>query len=193
MKFLHLTLTGFFLLLTACTPATIPVESVTVNQIVHENVQGLHESHKNLVRAYFGLKFADFERWFVEAYEPAYRRNYALVWAEQLPDEPFDPNNARHSQQYTRDMLLEYGDLAGQLRQQEEAFLAELDTVYAGVLEANLAVTELLTSASSLTQAQRELWDNTIGGAIPNLTTNRIDEKVEELQAQAQRLVSEGE
>ena len=163
----------------------VPVQSIKLNQIVHDNIQDLHQKHVNLVHEYFKLKIELFDNWFLTTYEPAYKRNYEKVWNEKRPNETFNLAKDSHRQQYVQDSIAVYEDSLSEIKALEQNLIAELDRGYSDIVRANETVTALLESAKKLTDAERELWNGTVGKLFPTFEAGKIDKKIEEIQNKA--------
>src|SRR5687767_2047410 len=166
--------------------ARVPAESVRLNDAVGGRLDDLRQRHVNLARSYLDLKRERFDGWFVDQYEPAFRRNYADAWAARKGG-PLDPADEAARRQYTRDVIAEYEELASQVRESEQQFLALLETGYADASQANAAVGALLQSAADLHAAERRAWDGSVGRVIPPARAESLDRALEELQSAALR------
>lgn len=175
--------------LPACGPKIVN-ESIAVNRTVHENVSDLRAKHVALVNAFFDLKREAFDAWFLDTYEPAYQENYAKVWAEQNDGHTFDISKAEHRQSYVQDIITEYDGFMAEIRAVEQELIAALETAYTDVLAANEAVTNLLVSAKAVSEAQRNLWDSTVGRVFPEFNASGIEQKVCQVRAAALRAVA---
>ena len=164
--------------------ARIPAESVRLNDAVGGRLDDLRQRHANLARSYLDLKREKFDDWFMAEYEPAFRQNYATAWA-QWRGMPFDPAHEASHRQYTRDVIAEYEELASQVRESERQFLSRVEAGYADASQANAAVGALLQSAVDLHEADRRLWDGSVGRFLPGARAEALDRTLEELQSAA--------
>src|SRR5215208_1598010 len=114
----------------------VPAESVRLAEAVGGRLDDLRRRHAALARGYLDLKREKFDAWFLEEYEPAFRRNYARAWEERR-GVPLDPADEEARRYYTRDVIAEYEALASQVRESEQQFLGRVDAGYAGAAEAN--------------------------------------------------------
>jgi hypothetical protein len=145
-----------------------------------------HERHVALARAYLDLKREKFDDWFLAEYEPQFFRNYTLAWAERRGG-ALDLADDVGRRSYARDVIAEYDSLASQLRESREQFLSRLDAGYAETAQANAAVGALLRSAVAVHEADRWLWDKSVGRAVPGLRAENLDRVLEDLQSSALR------
>jgi hypothetical protein len=175
------------LLLTGC--VKVPVQSIKLNQIIHDNIQDLHQKHVNLVHEYFKLRLKLFDDWFLQKYEPAFKTNYQKVWNEKHQSDPFNLANDAHRKQYVQDSIAEYDDLVSQIKTVEGELVQRLDTGYSDVVRANETVTALLESAKSLTDEERNLWNNTVGKLFPPFEAEKIDAAIKQIQDKAITLI----
>lgn len=168
------------LCVTAC--ANVPVESIRLNQIVNSNLADLHQKHTNLVHEYFNLKVEQFDEWYLRVYEPAYLKNYEKVWNKKFPNDPFDLKKMEHRRLYVQDAIAEHEDLVAKVKAPEHEFIKELDEAYASTGKANEAVTTLLKSASSLTEAEKKAWNDSAGKLFPSLDSGTIERRIKSVQ-----------
>jgi len=172
------------LIASACGP-TIGKESIAVNRTVHENISDVRTKHAALVNAFFDLKREAFDAWFLETYEPAYQTNYATEWARLNGGQVFDLTTPAHRRQYVQDVIAEYEEFITEIDAIEQELLAALNTAYTDVLAANEAVTNLLVSAKAVSDAERDLWDSTVGRVFPDFTANEVERKLCEARVTA--------
>jgi len=166
--------------------ARVPAESVRLNQAVGGRLDDLRQRHVNLARSWLDLRREKFDDWFMADYEPAFRKQYAAAWMARR-GVAFDPTDEPSHRQYTRDVIAEYEELAAQLRESEQQYLSRLDAGYADASQANAAVGALLQSAVELHEADRRVWDASVGRVVPGARAEALARTLEELQATALR------
>jgi hypothetical protein len=162
----------------------VPAESVRLNQAVGGRLDDLRQRHVSLARSWLDLRREQFDDWFMAEYEPAFRRQYASAWMARR-GAAFDAADEPSHRQYTRDVIAEYEELASQVRESEQQFLSRLDAGYADATQANAAVGALLQSATDLHEADRRLWDGSVGRVLPGARGEALDRTLENLQAAA--------
>jgi hypothetical protein len=176
------------LCLTAC--ANVPVESIRLNQIVNSNLADLHKKHTSLVHEYFNLKVEQFDEWYLRVYEPAFRQNYEKVWKAKFPNDPFDFKKEDHRRRYMQDAIAEHEELVAKVKAPEQEFIKALDDAYADTAKANEAVTNLLKSAGSLSEAEKKAWNDNAGKLFPQLDSANIDRRIRSIQDSAMGLLT---
>lgn len=170
-------------LLVGC--AHLPPEAVRLNQMVNAGLGDMHEKHVALAHAFFRLKQDELDRWFLSTYEPAFRANYEKVWNEKRPGDKFDFAKPSHRSQYVQDVIAEHEEFANKLRKSETDLVTALDTSYADLTRANAAVTDVVQSATAVSDAQKQLWNQTLGTKFPQLQVDKLDQELTKLQSDA--------
>lgn len=171
------------LIFTGC--AQIPHEAIKLNQLVHTNIEDIHNKHVNLTRDYFRLRVELFDEWFIDEYEPEYYSNYVKIWNSKNPTNLFDHSNDSHRGLYTQDSIAEHESYIKKIKKLEEDLIKKLDAGYTDILAANDAVTKLLESAKAVTDSQKNLWNKTVGQVIPSVEAEKIEKKIEKIQNKA--------
>ena len=175
---------GALMAASGCT-VKIPPESIQVSRIVQSNLEDLQDKHVELVNAYFALRAEKFDEWFLASYMPAFEVDYETTWNNDHANDHFDFTKQSHRSVYLRDTIAEYEELSGLADQPRLDLLTALAEAYADVLAANEAVTTILLSAQSISKAQRNAWDATVGQVFPRFLSDEVDKRICDIQNSA--------
>jgi len=157
-----LLLAAWLLTLGGC--ANIPAESVALNQEVGRGIAESRERHVNLVNVYFRAKSEQVDDWIENRYLAEYLRNIQAELKKAGQSTVLTPEQLRD---VLKDVIAERDQKQADLEKTRVLLLERIETHYAGLVQANAAVTALLQSAVSVRESQ--------GRAVGTLSGGRVD------------------
>jgi hypothetical protein len=162
----------------------IPPESIQLNELLRSSLIDTRQKHIELAHKFFESRREQFDEWWLREYEPAYFANYKKIFQTKT-GRAYDPNSQSDHQLYVRDSIAEYSEMVSEIGRMEMEMVRALDTRYGDMVRSNEAVSQLLSSAKNLSEAQKQLYNQTLGQAIPQLEADKVDGRIRDLQNKA--------
>ncbi|MDO4770828.1 hypothetical protein [Porphyromonas sp.] len=187
----------FFLLLALASCASIPKETVTLSKMVGNDLQALHDSHRNTIKMYYSKIEENINTFIEDVYAP-YIIHYVLKIELDKYKEGEESlygaivnagkSDEKEVTEEALNVMLEFTEAANEqiaakkkelltpILRQEKEVLATIDRSYRNAIYANATLTAYLESNRALKETQSKALSVVGLEGLDNTVTNRLIE-----------------
>lgn len=172
----------FLILMTSMGCATVPKESVELNQEVGKGILESQRTHVNLLNKYFVMKKAQVDLWIESEYLPEYIKNIKNLLKKAGKSETLDDAQIKD---IIHDVITERDQKQADLEKTRLLLLEKVDTHYDQLIRANSSVTALLQSLVDVKEATKSISSSIKSESGGKVDIDAIDQKFSEYLQQA--------
>ena len=176
MNLIYLIILIILPLVTFSSCATIPKESVELNQAVKQGIISQQKAYQNLFNDYFNQKKEKIDKWITDVYAPAFIKNFhALMSKEGIAD-----TNNESSYIILNKLIQKRDSMQTDLEKVKEIIWQKIAQDQTLLLDANEQITLLLKSSVYVQEASKSLLNNVSKISSLNFNFQNLDNKFDQ-------------